>query len=52
MSKDNRSNQSEDWKDAEIRYLREEVARLRAALDQARASRPTANWELRERGIE
>lgn len=52
MPKENHSNQSEGWKDAEILYLRGEVERLRAELDQARASRPFRNWELRERGIE
>jgi len=52
LPKENHSNQSEGWKDAEILYLRGEVERLRAELDQARASRPFRNWELRERGIE
>ena len=44
-------NQSDDWRDQEILYLRGEVARLRAELDRMRAARPLRNWEMRERGI-
>lgn len=44
-------DQSDDWKDREIRYLRGEVEKLRAELAAARKADPMRNLELRERGL-
>ena len=44
-------DQSDDWKDREIRYLRGEVEKLRAELAAARKADPIRNIELRERGL-
>lgn len=44
-------DQSDDWKDREIRYLRGEVEKLRAELAAARKVDPMRNLELRERGL-
>lgn len=43
-------SQSDDWRDQEILFLREEVKRLRAELDRMRGGLPFRNWEMRERG--
>ena len=41
------SDPSDDWRDAEISYLRGEVARLQAELDRVTGYGPMRRWEMR-----
>jgi uncharacterized small protein (DUF1192 family) len=52
LSTETLSGHSDDWRDMEIRYLRDEIARLNAELEAIRRRDPMRNFEMRERGLD